>query len=118
MSKHITLGRQGEDEAAKYLQHLGYKIIDKNFRSKTGEIDIIALDRNMLVFVEVKTRTSTFWGDPAEAIKQKKLHSIINTAHFYLLTHKNAPKNIRVDAIEILSESDEFKVNHIKNITL
>lgn len=118
MSNHLSFGKRGEDKAVGYLKKLGYRIIERNFRSKIGEIDIIAQDQNVLVFVEVKSRSSTFWGDPAESIKRKKLHSIVRTSQFYMLTHKNAPQNVRVDAIEILSEGDQFKINHIKNITL
>jgi len=115
---HLLTGKRGEQEAEKYLKRVGYAIIDKNFRSKIGEIDIIAKDDDMLVFIEVKTRTSTFWGSPAEAIKRKKLHSIIRTSQYYLLTHHNLPQNIRIDAIEILVVNSETRINHIKNITL
>lgn len=118
MHNHLVTGKQGEQEAENYLKRVGYRIVEKNFRSKIGEIDIIAIEGNELVFVEVKTRSSTFWGNPAEAIQSKKLHSIIRTSQYYLLTHHNLPKNIRIDAIEVYVGNNTPRLNHIKNITL
>jgi len=70
------LGQMGEDKAANFLRRRGYTIVSQNFRTRFGEIDIIARDGNALVFVEVKTRSNTEYGTPAEAITKAKLAKI------------------------------------------
>lgn len=104
----------GEDKACEYLQKLGFKIIERNFRKGYGEIDIVAIeetkkDGKVLVFVEVKTRTSSAYGTPLEGISYWKLKSLINTAAFYKLTHRNLPESLRVDAIAVLLNGNEVQ---------
>lgn len=119
------IGRKGEDEAAKFLQKKGYKILDRNFQGRQGEIDIVALqpgtkdEDSILVFIEVKTRRSYQYGTPAESIRHAKIASILITAGFYVATHKNLPEQQRVDAIAvILDENEEVKdIEHIENIS-
>ena len=118
MGKTSVFGKRGEEEAEKYLKNIGYKILSKNFRCKVGEIDIIAYDQNCFVFVEVKTRSSTLWGEPAESIRRKKLNSIIKTSQYYLLLNKKTQSRYRIDAIEVFFSEGRFGINHIKNITL
>lgn len=118
MGKTQVFGKKGEEEAEKYLINLGYKILNKNFRSRLGEIDIIAQDKDTLVFVEVKTRSSVLWGQPAESIRRKKLNSIIKTSQYYLLLNKRTQASYRIDAIEVYFSEGRFGINHIKNITL
>lgn len=110
--------RLGEDNACKFLQKLGYKIIDRNFRKGYGEIDIIAIHNNTLVFIEVKTRSSDKFGTPLEAITPWKLRPLLKTAEFYKMTHKNLPEQMRMDAIgvKVLGSSIE-NIEHIKNIS-
>lgn len=79
-----TLGTQGEILAAKHLQSLGYEIIERNYRSQFGEIDIVASQNGDLVFVEVKTRRNAKFGYPSESVNVKKQQKIIRTAHHYL----------------------------------
>lgn len=111
--------RRGEEIASKYLQKHGYKVIERNFRKGYGEIDIIALKQNVLVFVEVKTRTSQEFGDPLEAIAPWKLRSLVKTAQFYKMTHKNLPEQMRIDAISVMLSpgGEEEKVEQIENIS-
>lgn len=110
--------RLGEDAACNFLKKLGYKIIDRNFRVGYGEIDIIAIDNNVLVFVEVKTRSSDNFGTPFEAITPWKLRPLIRTAQFYKQTHKNLPDSLRIDAIGVkVIGADIESIEHIKNIT-
>ncbi|MCL4387012.1 MAG: YraN family protein [Patescibacteria group bacterium] len=116
--KKHQFGKIGEEEAEKYLKNLGYKIIGKNFRCKLGEIDLIALDGNFLVFVEVKSRSTSLFGTPAEAINAKKLNSMIKTSQFFIQGHKNLSSDIRFDAVEVFGFMGQFEINHIKNITL
>lgn len=134
MKNNLPLGRFGEDLAAKHLKSLGFKIIDRNFRSRVGEIDIIAInytspvmagrsiiaqDKDVLVFFEVKTRSGNKYGKPEEAITPWKLKSIVRTAQFYKMLHPKLPESLRVDAIVIeLSPTGEVKrLEHLQNIT-
>ncbi len=104
-------GELGEETAVKYLQKQKYKIIQRNFKSVTGEIDIIALDKKTLVFVEVKTRTSGFFGLPREAVNEKKQYKIARTAQDFMRQHKVYSLKTRFDVVEVTPE----KVNHIKD---
>lgn len=111
--------RLGEEIASKYLQKSGYKIIEKNFRKGYGEIDIITIYKNALVFIEVKTRKTNLFGGVRESINRSKIHTLINTAQFYKLTHKNLPESLRIDAVLVsLSENNEVEnIEHIENIS-
>lgn len=112
-------GSQGEKEAEQFLVSFGYRILDHNFRSRFGEIDLIALYNNTLVFIEVKTRSSSLFGSPSEAISYHKLTKLIKTSQYYQMLHKNLPTDIRFDAIEVFFSSNKtVTINHIKNITL
>ena len=81
--RHIT-GRLGEDLAIKHLQENGYKIIQRNFECRQGEIDIIAKDKEEIVIIEVKTRKCLEYGKPAEAVDEKKQKHIYKAAEYYL----------------------------------
>lgn len=109
-------GKTGEDIACKYLQKHQYTIIDRNFRCRQGEIDIIACDEQAkeLVFIEVKTRTSLKYGRPSEAVEKLKQNHIIYVAKYY--NYKNKIRNIpiRFDVIEVLLSNSNYKINHIK----
>lgn len=111
--------QKGEETACKYLINHGYKIIERNFRRRYGEIDIVALDRQTLAFVEVKTRKSKEFGSPLEAITPWKLRSLIKTVQYYKLTHPKLPESLRIDAVAI-KLSDDARVEEIelvKNIS-
>lgn len=112
---NITTGKRGELIAAEYLKKQGYKIIETNKHfSKFCEIDIIALDKNTLVFAEVKTRKNNQFGTPFEAITKTK-YNHIKTGVFTYLSENKKYKNYRIDAIGIILEP-ELKIEHLKNI--
>ena len=124
MSLKVTnpIGKKGEDLAVQYLKKHGYKILERNFRKHYGEIDIIAIDRSeepILVFIEVKTRTSSQFGTPFEAITSHKLQPLLKTAQLYAVSNPALPQSLRVDAISvILNEILELvDIEHIKNIS-
>jgi len=112
-------GDIGELTAVSYIQKLGYKILERNFRSKFGEIDIVAKDGKQLVFIEVKKRASAKYGRPEEAITKRKLGKIIKTINYFLLCRKTnvLRDNIRIDVIAILGCGD-ISLKHIKNVGL
>ncbi|MFZ2025075.1 MAG: YraN family protein [Microgenomates group bacterium] len=112
------LGKLGESLAANYLQKRGFTIIERNFRVRYGEIDLVAKDADTLVFVEVKTRMSTQFGLPEEAITPKKLHEIIKTLEMYALRHHVQQMQLRIDAVAIQMNADYTvrDIRHIENI--
>lgn len=115
MSSHNKVaGQVGEEKAAKFLEKKGYYLIEKNFRARNGEIDLIFLtpDKNEVVFVEVKTRLTTEFGDPFEAITYYKLKALMRTVLLYQTLHRNLPKQIRIDAIAIVLDQF-YEVNSI-----
>ncbi len=105
-------GKKGEDEACKYLKKQKYKILERNYKSKFGEIDVIAKDKDTIVFVEVKFLNSSNFGLPRERITPTKLRKTRMTANFYLAYKNLLGTKVRFDAIEILYEN----IEHIKNI--
>lgn len=112
-------GDLGERLAVEYLKKQGFKIIDRNFRIRGGEIDIIALDSDVLVFIEVKTRRSHEFGTPLEAITSWKLRSLIKTAQFYKLKQPRLPDAMRIDAVAIILdyENNPISIELVKNIS-
>lgn len=111
-------GQLGEKLACEYLLKNNYAIIEKNKRfSKFCEIDIIAKDRETLVFVEVKTRKSDFCGSPLEAITKSKFNHIKTGLFTYLQESKVKYKKFRIDAISVIL-NPTIKVNHLKNISI
>lgn len=114
----------GEDKACEYLRSLGFKILERNYRKTYGEIDIIAIDpsagsrRTVLAFIEVKTRTSNQFGSPLEAINYWKLKSLIKTAQYYKMTHKNLPESLRIDAVSVILNGNNVEsIKLTRNIT-
>src|SRR5690242_10711551 len=93
--------RLGEDLATKFLENKGYKILERNFRKGYGEIDIVALDNDTLVFIEVKTRSSNKFGTPFEQITPFKIRALERTAIFYKKLHPTLPEALRIDAVSV-----------------
>ena len=92
------LGRIAEDHAARYLRSKGYRVVERNYRTRRGEIDIIAEHRKTLVFVEVKSRTSTDDFDPRDSVTPGKQHHIMLAAAAYL---RNRDRTTRFDVVEV-----------------
>ena len=115
--RHIV-GVKGENIASKYLEELGYKIIERNFTCKTGEIDIVAFDlkKEELVFIEVKTRSNYSCGTPAEAVTNVKQKHIYKAARYYIHLHNLYELYTRIDVIEILLKNNSYKLNHLKQV--
>lgn len=111
---NLEKGLKGEKIACNYLIDNGYSILERNYKFKTGEIDIIALKENIIIFVEVKARSSTYYGYPYEAVNRKKQEKIIKTAMHYVKLHNIRDIQFRFDVIEVyLSKGN--KVNHYTN---
>ena len=110
-------GMQGEELTAKYLMRLGFKVIAKNFHSRYGELDLVAANENLILFVEVKTRKANSLVLPAEAVFNSKIKKIIKTAVIFL--EKNEQFNFlqpRFDVSEVvIKSSDSINLNYIEN---
>jgi len=112
MTKHIELGKLGEKMAAEYLKKSGYKILERNWRFKKNEIDIVAMHENKLVIVEVKTRTTLEFGTPEEAVSLKKQRFLIRAVNEFV-NQKNLENEVRFDIIAVNPNSAGRKINHI-----
>ena len=120
-----SYGKLGEDYAITLLEGNGYRIIDRNFRSKFGEIDIIARQSSpgplnisdTLVFVEVKTRWSKRFGKPQESVTPRKLYKIKQVAEYFVLTHPGMPKKMRIDVVAIEIENGRVASAKIIRVT-
>lgn len=108
---HIGYGRQGEAQAKAYLEKKGYTILDMNFSTKIGELDLIARHGDLLVIVEVKRRRKTVHGYPREAVTPHKQRQIIRLTQWYIQKNQLHHMQVRFDVIEILGEH----IEHIEN---
>ncbi len=112
--QRITLGKRGEDIAATFLQDLGYRIIERNYRVRLGEIDIVADDHGTLVFVEVKSRSGKEFGAPAEAVTPAKQRQLSRVALEYMANLAVSDVPARFDVVGIVLRG-EPEVELIKN---
>lgn len=110
---HIQLGRSGECIAKEYLVKKGFTILTSNYRFLKGEIDLVGMDSNKIVFVEVKTRSSNFIS-PTLAVNKKKQQQLVKVANNYIQTH-NVQKEARFDIISIVKNDRVIKIDHIKD---
>jgi len=132
INKKQLAGRIGEDAACSFLRKKGYQVIARNFRVRNGEIDIIAITKeikkssvlgnkseDILVFVEVKTRLSTDFGTPFEAITHWKMQALVRTAEIYKMTHPQLPEAMRIDAVSVMldEQNQVLDIEHIESIT-
>jgi putative endonuclease len=116
-----VLGASGEEIAVDYLISQGYVVFDRNWRSKTGEIDIVASEkfnaRDELIFVEVKTRSSRDYGDPIEAISATKYLRMYRLALEWLSENSASREPWRLDVISIvISKADQIEIDHLKRV--
>jgi putative endonuclease len=114
---NISFGDAGEQIAADYLLAAGYKLLERKYRAKTGEIDIVAKDGDMFVFIEVKTRSSNVFGTPAQAVTWQKQKKIISTALCYLKHRGAGNPPLRFDVFEVMLQKGggTARCNHIVN---
>ena len=110
----MTIGERGELRAAEYLQNKGFYILERNYRTRRGEIDLICANDRYLVFVEVKTRSSTSFGMPCEAVTSVKQRKLVLAAQQWLYNHPTELQP-RFDVVEILVSPDRStcRIRHI-----
>ena len=114
-SGKLLLGREGERVAEQFLKRKGYKLVERNYRCPVGEIDLIALDRRVIVFVEVKTRSGHGFGTPSEAVARWKQKKMIQTAMFFLNQKRLHNRDARFDVVGISWSGHEPVFEHIEN---
>jgi putative endonuclease len=112
-----TLGQRGEAAAARYLCHRGYKVLARSDRLGPGELDLVMLDRDTIVFVEVKTRQSHEAGHPAEAVDEPKQRRLTRLAVSFLKRHRLLECPARFDVVAVTWPADKWfpKIEHMKN---
>lgn len=113
MAKHNILGNSGEDSACEYLKRKGYGIIERNWRIGHKEIDLIARDGDELVIVEVKTRSGLRFGNPQDAVTDRKIMKIVSAAHAYV-RYRRIDLPIRFDIISIVNDGCQETIEHIE----
>jgi putative endonuclease len=112
-----ALGRHGEQLAAEYLQQAGFRILDRNWRCAEGEIDIVMVDRRVLVVCEVKTRSSTGYGTPLDAITGQKVRRLRHLAIRWVQANGVLFDEVRVDAVEVLKDGrGGFTIEHVRGV--
>jgi putative endonuclease len=108
-------GAWGEDLALRYLTRQGYTLVERNFRKRRGEIDLIVRNGQTLVFVEVKLRRSTGFGDPLEAVTARKQATIRSLAEQYLADNQPDFDTLRFDVVGILATHTGTRIDHIED---
>ncbi len=109
------LGKEGERVAEKYLRKKGYRVVERNYRCPAGEVDLIVLDRRVVVFVEVKTRSDDRFGVPFESVHTHKQKKMIKAALFFLSQHRLHDRDARFDVVGVSWTGKDPVVDHIQN---
>ena len=117
MAQHNELGKEGEKLAVEYLQKNGYLIVEKNYRFLKAEVDIIAKKEGTLAVVEVKTRSTTYFGNPQDFVNPKKIKLLVIAIDDYV-TKNDLDVEIRFDIIAIIKQRSEFVIEHIEDAFL
>lgn len=114
MAQHNLLGSKGEMLAARFLLDKGYAVLHYNWHSGHKEIDLIAKERDVLVFVEVKSRSSEIYGDAADAVTPQKINRLISAAEAYVRLN-DVDGKFRFDIITVIGSCEPYKIEHIED---
>ncbi|MDD3721957.1 MAG: YraN family protein [Lutibacter sp.] len=114
MAKHNELGEFGEELAVEELEKKGYEIVERNWRYKKAEIDIIARKNNVLAIVEVKTRSSDYFGDPQDFVNSKKIKMLVEAVNEYVVS-KDLEVEVRFDIIAIIKNENQLTIEHLED---
>lgn len=119
MHRRQVLGGSGEDAAAAYLTELGCEVLDRNWRCREGELDIVAREGGVLVVCEVKTRSGLGFGSPLEAVTELKARRLRRLAVRWLTEHRDTWSgfaDIRFDVVAVLAEGDDTTIDHLRGV--
>ena len=114
MAQHNELGKKGEQIAVNFLLEKGYDIVAQNYRFDKAEVDITAQQKDTLAIVEVKTRSSTDFGDPQDFVKPKQIQRLVKAVDEYVTVNK-LDVEVRFDIIAIVKTGKQFDIEHIEN---
>ena len=114
MAKHNELGELGENLAVEELEKNGYEIVERNWRFKKAEIDIIARKNEVLAIVEVKTRSSDYFGDPQDFVNTKKIKMLVEAVNEYV-NSKDLEVEVRFDIIAIIINKNKLTIEHLED---
>jgi len=114
MAEHNELGKKGEDEAIAYLKKKGYDILETNYRFQKAEVDIVARKNNLIVAVEVKTRSTAEFGEPQDAVKKKKINLMVQAMDDYL-NKNNIDLETQFDIIAIIKNKLGTRIEHLED---
>lgn len=117
MATHNELGKEGEKLAVELLQKKGYTILERNWRFKKAEVDIISQKNNVLAIVEVKTRSTNYFGNPQDFVNPKKIKLLVEAVNEYVIS-KDLDVEVRFDIIAILKNKTQFNLEHLKDAFL
>lgn len=114
MAQHNELGKKGEQLAVDYLQKNNYEIIERNYRFDKAEVDIIAKKKDVLAIIEVKTRSTTEFGNPQDFVKPKQIQRLVKAVDEYVIVN-DLDVEIRFDIIAIVKAKNNFTIEHLKD---
>lgn len=114
MAKHNELGELGEDLAVEELEKNGYEIVERNWRYKKAEIDIIARKNEVLAIVEVKTRSSDYMGNPQDFVTPKKIKMLVEAVNEYVVS-KDLDVEVRFDIMAIIINQNKLTLEHLED---
>lgn len=117
MAEHNELGKKGEQLAVDFLLEKGYRIVEKNYRFRKAEIDVIAQKENILAVVEVKTRSTNYFGNPEEFVSPKKIKLLTSAVDDYVIKN-DLDVEVRFDIIAIIKKQNKFTIEHLKDAFL
>lgn len=117
MAQHNELGKKGEKVAIEYLQKHNYKIVTTNYRFQKAEVDIIAQKEDILAVVEVKTRSTAYFGNPEEFVNPKKIKLLVSAIDNFVIEN-DLDVEVRFDIIAIIKQKNIFQVEHLKDAFL
>lgn len=115
MDRRRAIAREGEELACELLRRRGYRIEDRNFHCKGGELDVVASRRDLLVFCEVKTRATLRWGEPAESVGWTKQQRLRHAAAAWCRKNRRTASEIRFDVVSILKDPDGTRVQWLRD---
>lgn len=117
MAEHNKLGKKGEDLAVEYLQLKEYEILERNYRFQKAEVDIIAKRGNTLIAAEVKTRSTSEFGDPQEFVKPKQIQQLVKALNHYI-EENSLDLDVRFDIVAVVKNKAGIRIEHIQDAFL
>ena len=114
MAQHNKLGKKGEQIAVNFLVKKGYDIVERNYRFDKAEVDIIAQRDNVLAIIEVKTRSTTDFGNPQDFVKPKQIQRLVKAVNEYVIEN-DLDVEVRFDIVAIVKNGNSFEIEHLKD---